>query len=572
MRSFKQWPLAELRSLVLLAGVLAGLSVTIPRDGFWVVDCGLRYLQLVNIIDRHHFGDFSLDYPLAFLDPQYELLPFGPVQTFLHRGRLYAQYPPWYLYATAPFYATLGKAGLRVLPLLGGIALLGLVYVLAKRCGLRRAAWSAGLVVLATPILPYVYIFWDIVPALALGLGGQLALLHGLERRRYSWTVVAGVVLALAVAMREEYLFWGVICLAVCFFSSGLQRQLLVAGGTFALATAALFLLNRLTVGVPLFFLAVATSGKGWDYTWSWDSRGWVAYRYLAHVWGDPLADSLLLLLLGGLTFLPWVRSDRTRFLLASFALVAACAVRMSAWDQARPILTQYRLNSMAASAPLPFLALSLALYPWGQRTAGEKFYVLALLRTALVFLFVTLALSVPNSAVGLNFGPRLLLPIYPALMLAALLWIQECVASQSVAQKRWVLATAGIFVAMGLVDSAFYLSRLRLQCQWSARVAFHLGQVEPGLPIVTEHQWFATMFPSLFYERPILPAWDPGKSARLRQTLPNLAREGCLYVAREAGLPASLRESPKVQPVILPDEVRPPDSAFSFGLYRLRF
>jgi hypothetical protein len=568
---------ANALGLGVAACCVVAIGFLIPVQGFWCVDCGLRFLELVNIVDRHHFGGFWLDYPLAGIDPHFALRPFGRVQTFVHAGRLYGQYPPWFVYATAPFYAWLGMAGLRVLPLVAALALLGAVAGLARQCGFRNLWMPACVVLFATPILPYAYIFWDIVPALAFGLWGQVLLVRAVRRNSMFWGALSGLALWLAVVMREEYLLWAMACFVPMLMLRdsllalrGSWRGLAASAVVFAAGTAALLLINHQLVGVPLFFQASTGSGKVWDYSWSLSTRGWVAWHYMAFVYGLPLADAGLFAALGGLALVAWAQSDRARLALWGIGFVATALARLAAWDNSQPLVTQSIVNSFAASAPLAFMGLSLVSLPPSAGRSPESRALRAAVQSAILFLLATLLLSVPNSAVGLNFGPRLLLPIYPGLVLGALAVARQvAAAAQPMWRRSFQLLSAGLIV-IGLLDSAVYLDRLRLQYGQIARMEQFLSRVEPGLPIVCEQQWFTTTFPHLFYERPILPAWDAAKIARVHEAVRMLSPDGCLYVASSHA--ASQVRSPNVTPVPLPRDAQSVDSAFAFSLVRIRF
>lgn len=549
---------------------LLGLSFFIPSTGVWVVDTGLRYLQVVNIVDRHHFGGFWLDYPLQKWDPAFEFVPFGLIQTFVHEGRLYAQYPPWFCYVSAPFYAVWGEFGLRLLPLASAIGLLFGVGALARLCGFRRYSLAAALVLLGSPILPYAYIFWDILPALFFGVWGLVLALQSERSQSVRLAAGAGVMWWGAFFMREEYLLWAAACLLPMLGRRSSRHYAFVAGLVFAAGALTLMAVNNVLVGVPLFFQASTGSGKAWEYTWSFASRGWVAYRYLAFVQGTPLADAALFLALGAVTFLPRAANDRQRFLLLAVSLHAAIIVRFFAWDFTKPLVTQYLVNSFAAATPLAFAGL----VAWHTSCPGARNHERIALCTAtiiaLLFLFFTLALSVPSSAVGLNFGPRLLLPIYPALLLGGLDVLSQAASCIGGHVRRWFLVLSAASLALGFGDSVVYLARLALQYRQMSRLESFLDNLAPQLPIVTEQSWFATMFPTLFYKRTILPAWDGEKVPSVYNLVTRLSPKGFLYVAKQQRRPKDNDSQSKLIPVEIPPHLRPVDSAFSLYLYKV--
>ncbi len=557
--------------LLSLSVLLTGIGLLIPCEGIWVVDCGLRFLQLVNIVERHSFGGFWLDYPLQQLDPAFDLVPFGLIQTFVHTGRLFAQYPPWFCYATAPFYALFGQCGPRVLPLITGIWLLWGIARLASLCKLRRSYLIAGTVLFGTPLLPYVYIFWDIIPALAFAVWGQMLLLEAVERASLPRALAAGALLWLAFVMREEYLLWAACCLVAATLVRVPLRLILGTATAFGIGALLTMAINRALIGVPLFFQASTGSGKSWEYSWSLGSRGWVAYRYLAFVQGAPMADAGLLLALGCLAFVPRITAVKQKILFLFLGSVAAFIARFYAWDMKHPIVTQYLVSSMAASAPLVFLGFSQWELPHGEQQATANRPLRFTVICSILFLFLTLALSVPSSAVGLNFGPRLLLPIYPGFVLGAFAVIQGLAQETQGSGARVLKALVAILIGIGFADSVVHLDRLTLQYRQIARMEKFLSQTYPGKPVLAEQSWFATMFPRLFYSRPILPAWDGTKVAKSYDMAKQLSPEGFLYVAKRPLRSQSARLAEKVQEIKVPATIRSCDSAFEFYLYYVR-
>ncbi|MCX7624736.1 MAG: hypothetical protein N2Z21_00760 [Candidatus Sumerlaeaceae bacterium] len=559
--------------LVLALGCIAllVLALFIPFSGFWVVDSGLRYLQVVNIVDRHHFGGFWLDYPLQQWDPAFELVPFGLVQTFVHNTRLYAQYPPWFCYASAPFYALWGHVGLRILPLVSAMGLLLGVAVLARQCGFRNYALVAALVVFGSPLLPYAYTFWDILPALFFGVWGLVLALESEHRGSTPLAVAAGVTWWLAFLMREEYLLWVAACFLPMLVRPTARRYVLVAGAVFGIGAVALMVVNQALIGKPLFFQASTGSGKAWDYTWSIASRGWVAYRYLAFVQGVPAADAALFCALGAAAFLPCAVNDFQRIMLLTVSLAAAAVVRFFAWDSTQPIVTQYLLNSLAVATPLAFAGFpAWDLSCCAQHADQERVRLRTAVVAALLFLTFTLALSVPSSALGLNFGPRLLLPIYPPLLLGGLHLLWWAIKLSQANLRRWILLVSAAYLAFGFADSGVYLTRLAVQYRQISRLETFFDRVEPQLPIVTEQSWFVTMLPNIFYKRVILPGWDGAKVSKVYELVKQLSPQGFLYVTKSPWHSGNKDGSPKVLPIEIPPSLRPVDSAFSLYVYKV--
>jgi len=556
--------------ILFTAALLTAIGFFIPVQGFWVTDCGMRYLQLINILDRHHFGGFWLDYPLSNEDPNYELLPMGRIQTFVHNGRLFAQYPPWFNYVCAPFYAVLGKVGLRVLPLVAAFLLLWSTYATARFLGHSRPGLATLGVLFATPIFPYVYIYWDLIPALAFAVTGQYFFLQAVRCESFRDAVLSSFFLWLAFVMREEYLLW-----TAGFFAAALGlrfpiRLLITTAVLFFTGALIVMAVNMHFIGSPLFFRAITGRSTVWDYTWSLSSRGWVAYRYMATVTGEVFRDCGIFVALCGLAFLPLAQRPVHQLALCLAAFIAALYVRTISWDFSKPVVTSFLVNSFASASPIAFLGLRLWQTPMrNSEGAGESRWLQLLCLTATIFLGITLWLSIPNSAVGLNFGPRLLLPVYPAFMLGAATVVE------SVWRQRFVpLVKYSCFVLCGLVilgvfDSLFYLVRLSIQQFQIERMRVAMESTEPHRAILTEKEWLATMLPELFYQRPIMAAWDAQRGMRALDVAKKLSPEGVLVVTSKSSPPRWLSQAKNIEQIDIASKVKFVDTAFSFYLFR---
>ena len=136
--------LADGMLLVVAMVALIGLSLLVPRTGFWVVDEGQRYVQMRHIADHHNLRGFSIEYPWQSVDPQGLLNPVVKYNMFRHDGRLYSQYPPAFAYGCAALSRVIGEHVLWVVPLVSGLVLLLACAFLAKQMNLWPGMAAAG--------------------------------------------------------------------------------------------------------------------------------------------------------------------------------------------------------------------------------------------------------------------------------------------------------------------------------------------------------------------------------------------------------------------------------------------
>ena len=266
--------------------VVVILTLFVPLKGSWIVDCDLKYLQMVNIAEKGGLRHFDLDLPLPdganarLLKPV--VYPVGLVE---YGGKWYCQYPPVFAWVSALFHRALGDASTRVLPLASVAGFLVAALVLARRIGVRRPRSVAALALLATPLSAYAHTFWEVLPAAALGTA-VLALLvtrGGAPTRRAIPACAAGVVAGLAIALREEYLLLAACTGLVLLLMRTPLRALAAYAAGVAVVALPLAAFNRDVIGTVLFALQPAWRGK---HGWTLADRPDVAYRFLAQVSG----------------------------------------------------------------------------------------------------------------------------------------------------------------------------------------------------------------------------------------------------------------------------------------------
>ncbi|MCX7962887.1 MAG: hypothetical protein N2644_00165 [Candidatus Sumerlaea chitinivorans] len=541
---------SELRVLILASLAIVLLSFAVPLRGWWTGDCGLRYLILHNIVDRHPWQGFWLEYPLRHLDPEYEFRPFLIIQTFVHKGQLFAQYPPWFCYLSAPFYALAGRMGMRFVTVVAGLLLLYGAYKLAKYVGVRRPSWAASVVVFGTPVLPYIYTFWDVIPALAAAVWATyfaLRVVEGHSKTDWMWAALA---FFFAFLMREEYLLWTACVWAALLPSVFLRRgwrpflAMVVCAGA---AMASVMLANRALVGHYLFFHASTGSGVAPEFSWSLSSRLNTAFYYLARIEApqlNPLAinDLLKFSYLCTLALIPHT-NGKTAIALLVLGTLGAVLVRTHLWAPGNPVTTQWVANSLSAATSLVFVGLYLwrpAFWRW-QMT--EHLRACALAAGSVLFLAATVCLSVPGSETKLNFGPRLLLSIYHGLIIAVFALLPGWLDRMPTPTMRQVAGTlVAVLVGIGCIDSAVFLSRLRWKVNLSNHFSEVVSAIAPQAPILTDMWYIATDPAELFYARHLLSleaASDSARQQRLMEICKQLnPTEALLLISKDSPPP----------------------------------
>jgi hypothetical protein len=527
--------------------VLLGISAAIPLLGFWVGDCGSRYLQMINIAQRHQFRGFSIDYPLKDQDPEFALRPFERQHTFVYRDRLYTQYPPTFAYVVGALYQVTGNSAMRIAPLAGALMLLLGTLRLGRRCGLRWPRAAAAVALFGSPLLPYAFTFWDILPALAAATWATAFLVQARETEGARWAAAAGLLAFLAFLLREEYLIWGG-CLLLClpWTTVAGRRVGAMFAGCFLFPVALTALANQAMIGEPLFMFSWSTSSDP-SLRWSLGSRLQVLYNVLAMASYDPNIDIILFACMCGIVLIG-SQSARLRAVACVGGLACALAVRWNNWHFGVPMLLAWMMNGAVTATPLFFVGLAPVPRSSRAHTPAGK----SLLHVSLLFCVVFLLACPKVSSTGLHWGPRLLLPVYPLLIVRAFAVAEDLFAARAQAAGKLALAGFCALALLGFADSAVYLQRLRAKVT-SAGEMLSFMRGTGTLPIVTELESAGMDLAPLFYERAVIGTHDRGNIPRALEIARELGDGKAVYLTerglrRDVATSCTARELPLAQ------------------------
>ncbi len=439
----------------------------------WTIDDAGKSLVLDRWLES---GGPWLAYPGRGRDPELRFFP-QPLTgreryaAVLPDGRILSQYTSPFLVLAAPFAAVARDGGRAVLPALGGGACVALAGWLAGRAGASRRGvlLASGITALATPFVFYSSVFWEHTLAAALATGALVALLDRSRER----PVLAGMLAGGAVFLREEMLlFAGAIAIAMTIARR--QPRSVVRFVLACVPGAGALLLWNVAIAGTLWGVHVEANRP---------SFGSNAPRALASILFDAgfarvpiLVTAALFALLAASRWIPARPPFRPRLLdlaaLAALLVVSALAfVRFPGTeDQALALLHS---NSMLVAIPWALVAL----LPRGRDDLSAV--------ASLVFLLLFAVLVPARSITGVHPGPRMLLPILPALAAATaahLAWSRD--------RPRTVLLVA--LLAVGVLWSARSLVLLHEKREASGRIASVLA-ADPRRIIVTDLFWLPT-------------------------------------------------------------------------------
>lgn len=487
--------------LAVLAACMA-LVAAAPREAYWINDCGNKALVAKRLLETR-FTAAAFTRPGAALDPDGRWFPIPPPFAVAREGRFVSAYPPALPALAAAGLALLGPRGLRLPAALGTAASAALFALWAAPALGRRAACAGALLLgLASPLFFYGVTVWEHSLTVALSLSAWLLLSQPVASR---W-LCAGALVAAATWLREELVLMAVAVLAAAL----LRRQPLRLSRAFAAGAAlllsALLVFNQRFYGSPLgghVALNLGLGAAGAAFAGPPPPRLTAVAGLLGgfgHSAGEEVGFALLGLLLPAAGALAPARLRAAPGLAA--ALVAAglliwgcAALRMLGGENALQELVLH--NGLLLQWPMWVLA------GLGARRSFED-PAFAPVRTAalagLLFGALVLATGIAwpsrfgvQVGAGVHWGPRVLLPALPALVLFSL----AAVAGRAPAVRAAWAALALAGVLSSALSSWFLLEQERD----GALFAEKLRALPPQL-VMTPHPMLAQHLAMLWGEK----------------------------------------------------------------------
>jgi 4-amino-4-deoxy-L-arabinose transferase-like glycosyltransferase len=402
-------------SFLLLFAVLWGTGWWLYRSLIpYGSDTGLRFIQIRELI-ANGWQTLAVGYPGRLFDPELNHVPYYFAYSLVG-DEIFLEITPFMPWLASWGYATLGVAGMMLVPALGGVLTAVAIYRLAQLSELPHPHLILWLTVFGTPLFFYSIELWDHTLAAAAAAWALYWLVKGVYQAQKRWLLLAGMALGLGLGQRPQmYMF--ALCLGGGFLLvNGRQWRLLlvVVGG-------------GLVTAVPI---------------WVWQ------YHMVGHPLGMALATNLLgygappVPTASGAD-LPWsVKTGRKLFVveardphtfLASILVVIGLilfllVVRLKRWQ--RPILWWWAVGMFLLGYILYFVRVfmvdglngALAVFPlilvallFVERTIDKRPFPLVYeLVFSVTFIFFAAMIIVWPAYGGLQWGWRYLLPFFP--------------------------------------------------------------------------------------------------------------------------------------------------------------
>ncbi len=400
--------------MMVVAAFLLLLWIFLPKPSFWGIDNGVKFQGAEAFATK---GSLNIPYFGQDFDPDGVFRPLvRPFSILGPKGQV-PVFSPLFLVLAGIFYKLLGRIGPSILPLLGGWMLLAASWLMWIRHRRNRDGRLFLLMVgLGSPALFYSLTLWEYSIAMAL-VTISLAYISrgrtGLQEAPMWEPLAAGVLLAIATALRTEAVLWAPILLifwsqtgrrsdAIWLFIGGLALGLGVFGGLNHLLTGNFLPLHLLTNN---FGEGIRRSIRAFAIT-----RAQNFYVVLIEGFKQNHYSVIgVLPLIAVVAWRRW-RIERGYWYGLAFGLIlvwlAYLAVSLSAQNQAG-----YMYNNGGMMWVTPFIVLGLF------KLHGERRRFWYLIWAGSLLYIAVVAFTAPFVR-GVHWGPRLVIMAVPPLMM----------------------------------------------------------------------------------------------------------------------------------------------------------
>ncbi|MBS1371813.1 MAG: hypothetical protein HPZ91_17850 [Lentisphaeria bacterium] len=479
----------------ILAGALLLLlleAALLPRVPVWITDNGNKYMILRNLAEQ---GTPAMANPAAQLDSGNRFFPDGGFHFQRHGLSIFSVYPEFFSVLALPGYLLLGDTGLPLIPIAGTMAALALFLALLSplRLSVRLETLLSALLLCGTPLLFYSGTFWEMTVSAVFPLAALLA-----ARKRQM--LFAGMLLGMGLWLREEfYLIALASGTAALIFYPKQWRRYIPFGLGFLLWAVPLWLYNSHGYGhilglhgalyythnadaVPTLAGRIAGTFEGYFiYLFKFNSGNPETVWYY---W--PLLLPMLLLPVAGA-----FRSFRFKREAAVAALLSWAVLLWLFCENPEPATASGLTVGFITASPLlaGFFLMWRNLLTRGPRP-------LRMITLAALLYCAVLPAILTRSDIGLIWGPRHYLPVYPVLFALSFIGF---------ARLGWLSQSRRIFLPAFLVI-ALLLQLIGMRMLFSvaedaARAELTIAAQEPEV-VVSDVFFLPEMTPRLFFEK----------------------------------------------------------------------
>lgn len=524
---------SALVSLALVAGLYAASLGLAEKRGFWITDNANKFLQARAFIENG-YADSALPWPGRIVDPELSYNPLPYYFTRVRDGKLYSIFPPFFAFASSLLFALFGHWGLYILPCASSLLMLWALAKIASLVDARPAVAGAAVLLtgLGTPVWFYSVAFWEHGTAVCLCVWSIWFALR-FARHHGTRDLLLGFACAgLAAYFRDELYLWFLLLLAWNLIETPRQRGRILSYG----------LLGGTAVLLPLWIFQWKVTGDPFGQHLS--SHLMTAPSLAAHLADRPrvvynlflaanpvptLSLLLTIPLVVGSIWQPALSPTAFQRFLPLAALSALVGLGLSLGGY---LFAQSSIDYMLRSSNGFFAAAPIAVLACVRRTevSGTDRLARSIWRMALGFALLYALFAPRLGSMGIHWGNRFLLVLYPLLALAAAI---NLVSWWEYRQSRIGAPALALVALLGLSLGAqlYSLGLLHERKSFSHRLNNVVARTEEQI-VITNERWVPHSLHAHFYQRLIFYVASPQQFAGLLELLSDSGYGSYLFIA----------------------------------------
>lgn len=502
----------------LVFGVCLAVIRIPPAEPYWIVDSAAKGLMAERLL-ASGYRDFSFEHPGGREDPTGRFFPV-PGYAVPFGDRFISIFPVAYSAVAAPFAALLGPLGLRVPAALGVSACAALLTGwLIPVVGRAWATGAAMVLALASPLFFYGITVWEHSLTAALSLAAWMLSTRPDLRR----LLAAGGLIALAIWLRSELALMGIALASVLVFRWRRAMPLMALAVGAIPALVALLAFNHNVYG-DMVGPHISQNVRPADVFSAFDvNELLIRCRVLMSLLGGVGSDTGDTWALGLAVVLAWGTGLLAASRNARLGTWIALSLSLAAWvvgfreiiEATQPLAAVVRFNGLLVQMPLAGLAGVGFVAAWRNPDYRELRWGL-LTGVVYIGLVLLVGISVHTAfAAGVHWGPRVLVPAFPALVVFAVAALRDI----EVVQPRAAWAATALLTIAGVSSSVLAAGILIEQKRETARLEKKIRS-QPAQVLVVNDALFAQHLVGLWDDKQILRAHNRATLQKLRRSL----------------------------------------------------
>lgn len=506
--------------------IVLGLVILTP-DAVYSGDIGVKFVQ-ARALAAHRFVSLDIPYPGAFLDPGRRFFALRPPFVMRAGGETQAIFPPASAAVQAVAVAFGGVQGMVAVTLLAAVVTL---YSTARMAEPALRPFVTVALGLGGPFWFFAICGWEHAPAVA---GGAAAFACALVAPVRWAGLFAGLCLGLGATQRDEVLLLAPGLLLVLWLRTRAWPPIAIAAGALVVVVIATAAVDVWWFGRPpaahlrhaVHFLQGSwmAAEPGADVPslrpFTMRQRYETVVQYWLFGYGnDRLIAAYVLGFLVAVA-LWWLRRSSAGLLVWLIAVVALAGI-----DLYEVVTAPKWLAGMQRVSPY-------FVFAWLPPAAATRWSWQRHAALATAGAYIALAFAGVDTTGGKSLGPRLLLPLFPILTVAAMASIRDHLRAPT-RTDRWIGALGVMLVTMTLVMHAAgtipaYVARNR-----DDGAAIQAVAAAPERIVVSDDMFTAQLLMPLYFRKIILLADRADLAAALGDTMTAERIGGVMLVAR---------------------------------------